>query len=154
MQGPSNSISSIERLIIHSMTFNSPFARVLRNAAPNLSRRFFDCRHCSSTTAHLARKTRRAPPCPSRFLNPSVSRTKRFASILIASETAGTTQATVKKASSFPETSSNAVAYWLLGSAASVFGIVVFGGWTRLTESGYCTTFKMLREFADRLCAV
>lgn len=29
------------------------------------------------------------------------------------------------------------VAYWLLGSAASVFGIVVFGGLTRLTESGY-----------------
>jgi cytochrome c oxidase assembly protein subunit 15 len=31
------------------------------------------------------------------------------------------------------------VAYWLLGSAASVFGIVVFGGLTRLTESGYVT---------------
>jgi hypothetical protein len=36
----------------------------------------------------------------------------------------------------FPDTSSNTVAYWLLGSAASVFGIVVFGGLTRLTESG------------------
>lgn len=31
---------------------------------------------------------------------------------------------------------SKSVAYWLLGSAASVFGIVVFGGLTRLTESG------------------
>ena len=41
------------------------------------------------------------------------------------------------KAPYFPETSSKAVAYWLLGSAASVFGIVVFGGLTRLTESGY-----------------
>jgi len=40
------------------------------------------------------------------------------------------------KASSFPQTSSKSVAYWLLGSAASVFGIVVFGGLTRLTESG------------------
>jgi cytochrome c oxidase assembly protein subunit 15 len=29
------------------------------------------------------------------------------------------------------------VGYWLIGSAASVFGIVVFGGLTRLTESGY-----------------
>ena len=38
----------------------------------------------------------------------------------------------------FPTLSSKAVAYWLLGSAASVFGIVVFGGLTRLTESGYC----------------
>jgi heme a synthase len=39
--------------------------------------------------------------------------------------------------SSFPNTSDKSVAYWLLGSAASVFGIVVFGGLTRLTESGY-----------------
>lgn len=37
----------------------------------------------------------------------------------------------------FPKVSNKAVAYWLLGSAASVFGIVVFGGLTRLTESGY-----------------
>lgn len=41
------------------------------------------------------------------------------------------------RSSSFPDTSSKSVAYWLLGSAASVFGIVVFGGLTRLTESGY-----------------
>lgn len=44
------------------------------------------------------------------------------------------------KPSSFPETSSKSVAYWLLGSAASVFGIVVFGGLTRLTESGLSIT--------------
>ena len=44
-------------------------------------------------------------------------------------------------ASRFPDSSSNAVAYWLLGSAASVFGIVVFGGLTRLTESGYVLNF-------------
>ena len=37
----------------------------------------------------------------------------------------------------FPTISEKSVAYWLLGSAASVFGIVVFGGLTRLTESGY-----------------
>ena len=40
------------------------------------------------------------------------------------------------KSRSFPTTTSKSVAYWLLGSAASVFGIVVFGGLTRLTESG------------------
>lgn len=34
-------------------------------------------------------------------------------------------------------TTSRAVGLWLLGSALSVFGIVVFGGLTRLTESGY-----------------
>ena len=39
-------------------------------------------------------------------------------------------------ASFFPEESTKHVGYWLLGSAASVFGIVVFGGLTRLTESG------------------
>jgi cytochrome c oxidase assembly protein subunit 15 len=41
-----------------------------------------------------------------------------------------------KSKSSFPKTSHKSVAYWLLGSAVSVFGIVVFGGLTRLTESG------------------
>ncbi|KAK0120291.1 Cytochrome c oxidase assembly protein cox15 [Cadophora gregata] len=40
----------------------------------------------------------------------------------------------------WPETSSNAVGYWLLASAGSVFGIVVFGGLTRLTESGLSIT--------------
>ncbi|POR35192.1 Electron transfer protein 1, mitochondrial [Tolypocladium paradoxum] len=40
----------------------------------------------------------------------------------------------------FPQTTSKGVAYWLLGSAASVFGIVVFGGLTRLTESGLSIT--------------
>lgn len=59
------------------------------------------------------------------------------------SRTADATEATgdaakseAGKGSSFPRTSTNTVAYWLLGSAASVFGIVVFGGLTRLTESG------------------
>lgn len=44
------------------------------------------------------------------------------------------------KSSSYPNVSSKSVAYWLLGSAASVFGIVVFGGLTRLTESGLSIT--------------
>ena len=43
---------------------------------------------------------------------------------------------TKARTSFFPETTSRVVGYWLLGSAASVFGIVVFGGLTRLTESG------------------
>ncbi|RKF62836.1 Electron transfer protein 1, mitochondrial [Erysiphe neolycopersici] len=40
----------------------------------------------------------------------------------------------------FPEITSKSVSYWLLGSAASVFGIVVLGGLTRLTESGLSIT--------------
>ncbi|KAK0641067.1 cytochrome oxidase assembly protein-domain-containing protein [Cercophora newfieldiana] len=44
------------------------------------------------------------------------------------------------KQSSWPEQNPKSVAYWLLGSAVSVFGIVVFGGLTRLTESGLSIT--------------
>ena len=47
---------------------------------------------------------------------------------------------TKARTSHFPDTNSNVVAYWLLGSAASVFGIVVLGGLTRLTESGLSIT--------------
>ena len=59
----------------------------------------------------------------------------RAASTTAAAESATTDAATSK--SGFPDVSSKSVAYWLLASAASVFGIVVFGGLTRLTESGY-----------------
>ncbi|KAF6826773.1 cytochrome c oxidase assembly protein cox15 [Colletotrichum musicola] len=44
------------------------------------------------------------------------------------------------KAGFFPKENSKSVAYWLLGSAVSVFGIVVWGGLTRLTESGLSIT--------------
>lgn len=40
------------------------------------------------------------------------------------------------RSSSWPSKNPKGVAYWLAGSALSVFGIVVFGGLTRLTESG------------------
>ncbi|KAI1436048.1 putative cytochrome c oxidase assembly protein [Xylaria sp. CBS 124048] len=64
-----------------------------------------------------------------------LSKTSRNAATITTTATPGQT---AKK--SFPETSSKSVAYWLLGSAASVFGIVVFGGLTRLTESGLSIT--------------
>ena len=123
---------------MHSMSFSSPFARALRNAAPNLSRRFFDCRRCQNATPQFAKNSTQARPSLSRSVNTAVIQSKRFASTVAASNLTQPVQAQAKRGSSFPETSSNAVAYWLLGSAASVFGIVVFGGWTRLTESGYC----------------
>lgn len=50
----------------------------------------------------------------------------------------------------FPELSEKPVAYWLLGSAASVFGLVVFGGLTRLTESGYVGLFSRV-TMADEM---
>ncbi|KAF8459412.1 cytochrome oxidase assembly protein-domain-containing protein [Terfezia claveryi] len=45
-----------------------------------------------------------------------------------------------QKKSWFSETDDQTVGYWLLGSAGLVFGIVVFGGLTRLTESGLSIT--------------
>ncbi|KAI1118611.1 cytochrome c oxidase assembly protein COX15 [Nemania sp. NC0429] len=60
------------------------------------------------------------------------------ASMSTAAQAAGQVS---KPKRTFPEaTTSKSVAYWLLGSAASVFGIVVFGGLTRLTESGLSIT--------------
>lgn len=56
------------------------------------------------------------------------------------------------RTSSFPDTSSKSVAYWLLGSAASVFGIVVFGGLTRLTESGYALRRSPISQTSTRPC--
>ncbi|OQO11162.1 hypothetical protein B0A48_05418 [Cryoendolithus antarcticus] len=52
------------------------------------------------------------------------------------SENVASRAANTNRTSSFPTTSSKSAAYWLLASAASVFGIVVLGGLTRLTESG------------------
>ncbi|KAK4145204.1 cytochrome oxidase assembly protein-domain-containing protein [Dichotomopilus funicola] len=51
----------------------------------------------------------------------------------------GSSQASADPSSS-PGTNAKVVGYWLVGSALSVFGIVVFGGLTRLTESGLSIT--------------
>ena len=55
------------------------------------------------------------------------------------SKSIGVRQAT-RSGHFFPSSNHQNVAYWLLGSAASVFGIVIFGGLTRLTESGLSIT--------------
>ncbi|KAL8421997.1 hypothetical protein RB596_002668 [Gaeumannomyces avenae] len=52
----------------------------------------------------------------------------------------GSSAGSSSSSSSFPETNSKAVGVWLIGSAVSVFGIVIFGGLTRLTESGLSIT--------------
>ena len=114
----------------------SPFAQALRNAAPKLSPRFFDYHHCQTITVHLAKTSRRKASSPIRSKSHLAWNSRRSASTLVSSDRVQSLRAQPKQKSSFPDTSSNSVAYWLLGSAASVFGIVVFGGWTRLTESG------------------
>ncbi|KAI0403263.1 cytochrome c oxidase assembly protein COX15 [Xylaria palmicola] len=86
----------------------------------------------STTTTTTAKRATPRPALSSAFFfsagrNASMSTTAQAAS------------QSAKRA--FPEsTTSKSVAYWLLGSAASVFGIVVFGGLTRLTESGLSIT--------------
>lgn len=118
----------------------------LRRAAPRLSRNFFTCHECTkqALSPRLALKL----PVKSR-----ISRSIRFNSSAVAfpeglsgsrkaAPLSSLSQNILKKGDVagkkfFPETTSKSVAYWLLGSAASVFGIVVFGGLTRLTESGY-----------------
>lgn len=171
----------------------SAFTRALREAAPALSKRFFDCsgrRHGSAlhgaqplylnfsnrvpATLHsrtldeksIASIQRRIPVNAKRasipyrsthaYTSHRITRTFSASAETRATQTAeestgpsaehsskdGTKdEEGHKKKSWFPETSSKVVAYWLLGSAASVFGIVVFGGLTRLTESGYVYVF-------------
>ena len=117
----------------------------------------FVCRQCLETSGQktstapsllpsLARsrtiRQLQAPASSSvRYLNTTFSKntpSSPAASIEYAAEpAAGSNGKSKPRTSSFPDISSKPVAYWLLGSAASVFGIVVFGGLTRLTESGY-----------------
>jgi heme a synthase len=138
----------------HAMFTSPSFARALREAAPGLSRRYFSCPcrpiraqriHTEASAAFKRAGTTSHPWSRSVVLAPARSfqrnglRSTRFFSSTRwarAAETAPAEGHTLKK-SPWPESSSNIVAYWLLGSAASVFGIVIFGGLTRLTESGY-----------------
>lgn len=126
----------------------------------------FVCRQCLKTTGQkhsaplslissLARsRTVRQLQAPSsssiRYLNTTNSKkstSSPAASIEYAAEPAAESSDKSKsRSSSFPDTSSKSVAYWLLGSAASVFGIVVFGGLTRLTESGYAPSSPTVTE--------
>ncbi|KJY01201.1 cytochrome c oxidase assembly protein cox15 [Zymoseptoria brevis] len=131
----------------------SPLRARLAIQADKVLREAFVCRRCIQHQAKRApstfKSTRQTP-----FLNAfRQSRAQSSATIPSPSSPLGilgrniraeqaslTSSIAPSKSSSFPETSSNAVAYWLLGSAASVFGIVVLGGLTRLTESGLSIT--------------
>lgn len=124
---------------------------LLRTAAPRLSKQFFTCQArqlhhhqkpiVSATTTTAAATLRRTKSKPSWILRchyqsthaaPPTMTTQHF-----TSSVGHGVKGAVTKTSAFPKTSDKSVAYWLLGSAASVFGIVIWGGLTRLTESGY-----------------
>lgn len=115
------------------------------------SAELFTCRQClqqrnQATRLFSSRPTPRTPsqksPRVSSYLGALRKNFKAFTIPRSASlSTATAAQLTLEQGASatkshFPDVSSKAVAYWLLGSAASVFGIVIFGGLTRLTESG------------------
>lgn len=122
----------------------------LRRALPKLGKDLFICRQCPKSASIQAPKLRTSKGLsafqPTRFYNSSAP--LRTAATLPGaqatplsslSQTIANAQKETTKKSFFPDTSSRGVAFWLLGSAASVFGIVVFGGLTRLTESGYAS---------------
>lgn len=126
------------------------FGRALRSAAPALTKRFFPCHskeiHSFNINAlrHQFAQSRNQhtyKPFPQTSRH-QVSRLEILSKSSRPFSQSARNQNTAVDASqpltksSFPDASSNAVAYWLLASAASVFGIVVFGGLTRLTESG------------------
>ncbi|PKX95607.1 cytochrome c oxidase assembly protein cox15 [Aspergillus novofumigatus IBT 16806] len=128
---------------------------MFRSLAPRFSKEFFTCRQCLGRSQNYATKSsfrkqfaalsfgqRSSSAAPNAL---RVTATKFFSPILrrsvSGSAVAGALEYGASKAkSSFPKVSDKIVAYWLLGSAASVFGIVVFGGLTRLTESGLSIT--------------
>ena len=121
-----------------------------RGVAPRLAKDFFTSQ-CLPSQGYAAKSIRQFGAIqfrqPSkiqsnllnnkRFFTSSLKRPNAAPAVVEAIEEGAT-----KAKSSFPKISDKAVAYWLLGSAASVFGIVVFGGLTRLTESGFVYSQK------------
>ncbi|KAI1263307.1 cytochrome c oxidase assembly protein COX15 [Xylariaceae sp. FL1019] len=88
----------------------------------------------SASTITAAKASKRPTALPTSFFSTTTTRAAD------SSAAPSIVPTGVAPSTSFPKQSSRSVAYWLLGSAASVFGIVVFGGLTRLTESGLSIT--------------
>lgn len=118
---------------------------ILRRAAPRLTRDLFTCRHVCKSPPPKKLSKRLFGSSISRHSADGVLRRPDVVSLLDA--VARPRPSSGVKTGYFPETSDKSVAYWLLGSAASVFGIVVFGGLTRLTESGYAILLLLPRPY-------
>ncbi|RDL36971.1 Cytochrome c oxidase assembly protein COX15 [Venustampulla echinocandica] len=136
--------------------------RGIRRAAPRLSlpQDFFVCQQCISQARPAVRhvklpiKPSVSQASPIRFSSSAAGISPNAGATLKAASPLGSLSKTISEKSTelegrareasgnkfFPDTSSSSVAYWLLASAGSVFGIVVFGGLTRLTESGLSIT--------------
>ena len=112
----------------------------------------FTCRQCRQNRSFIT-STRQ------RFVKQPFGKSMRYNSTILSTFRPKKTTGTIPKSffttaadeaaatkSRFPSVTSKVVSYWLLGSAASVFGIIVFGGLTRLTESGYVVFSSELVE--------
>lgn len=135
---------------------------MLRTAAPRLSRQFFTCQARRQLHHQQQRKTVDAGVAlggrrkvqtswilqchyQSTHAPQHVSTLGQGVGAAAAAAVGAGARAATKR-SAFPKTSDKSVAYWLLGSAASVFGIVIWGGLTRLTESGY--VYMYIHQFS------
>jgi len=137
----------------------------LRRAAPRLSRDFFVCHQCMKYSRPVSRTLKAnlsqairfnssAAVLPQGSNAPKTNIPKNSTPLKSLSKTiSNAAERALPKSGFFPETSSNTVAYWLLGSAASVFGIVVFGGLTRLTESGYVVSL-LTPQLSPSICQI
>lgn len=129
-----------------------------RGFAPRLFKDFFTCRQCLRSQNYATKSAFRRRTVglsfaqTGRSARPTILNTKTrqlFLQNLRRSASSSTVtnaveEGATKAKSSFPQVSDKSVAYWLLGSAASVFGIVIFGGLTRLTESGCVIAWELL----------
>lgn len=156
-------------LYLPRMASNASIVALLRRAAPNLSRHFFQCTPCARKPSAIrplitpAAKAQFTSTKPTPFLRAFQSRSTAsvgtqdaspLAQLRAAANSVKANSPSKSKSRFFPKTTQNAVAYWLLGSAASVFGIVILGGLTRLTESGWVWDQWVPCRITDALHAV
>lgn len=159
--GPPIGRIGMRRLVQQVLRLSSPASFSTSTSAASSTSPFV-CRQCLKSkgqskspsallsSVHRAKILRefRTPASfsPKRCLNTSNTKNTAAALSPTLEQTSELSAGAKSKVKYFPDTNSNSVAYWLLGSAVSVFGIVVFGGLTRLTESGYV---QPLRKHPD-----
>ncbi|TQV98166.1 hypothetical protein V2A60_006160 [Cordyceps javanica] len=115
----------------------SAFLPAFRRVAFRAPSRFFVCNQCLRQPPRAAPPSRILSAAQSRFF---VANATGPVNTLAAEASSTAANASAQAKYVFPKTTSKAVGYWLIGSAVSVFGIVVWGGLTRLTESGLSIT--------------
>lgn len=125
---------------------------VLRQHAPRLTRRFFACQRCPNapiasvgrrdlTTHSIIHRAKSQTPFLKAFRTQSTAAIAQEPAATLSKLGQSVGKSTKRKGNKpllkgYPRVSSRAAGWWLIGSAASVYAIVVLGGLTRLTESG------------------